>query len=155
MGVSGRLDLLLPPGNPAKADSLRTQCACVLIQLVFKSRRTAPKTLKGPDYRSLHCFGQTGFEPATPSPPDLYAKPLRHCPSTLSCSTKIAQQAFYVKSIVTLLKSFHFLVFEGGLYFTNAHLFVRIIQKPLIRRCLQCSKETYCFSFSLPWPSVR
>ena len=30
---------------------------------------------------TLSRFGQTGFEPATPSPPDLYAKPLRHCPS--------------------------------------------------------------------------
>ena len=31
---------------------------------------------------SIPFFGLTGFEPATPSPPDLYAKPLRYSPES-------------------------------------------------------------------------
>ena len=50
------------------------------LTLRFKSRLIANKHQEGQRLLTLSCFGQTGFEPATPSPPDLYAKPLRHCP---------------------------------------------------------------------------
>ena len=37
--------------------------------------------------RGLLLFGLGGFEPPTPSPPDLYAKPLRYNPSIFAIKT--------------------------------------------------------------------
>ena len=78
---TGRLDL--PSGS--RMSAFRAGPASDNTQLSSYRRASnplcPPKKAKGD---SLNCplriFGQTGFEPATPSPPDLYAKPLRHCP---------------------------------------------------------------------------
>ena len=82
---TGRLDgqtgfaLRLPdvrlPGRPGFG-----QHSVVLLPPGFKSALPAEKQNGSRLKPAPICFGQTGFEPATPSPPDLYAKPLRHCP---------------------------------------------------------------------------
>ena len=73
--------LSLPEVRP-RPPPLQTLHRRLCLTLRFKSSHCArinTKKVRLNNLAFLH-FGQTGFEPATPSPPDLYAKPLRHCP---------------------------------------------------------------------------